>query len=301
MPFETPSQEPNVSEKTQTMVEHLVELRDRLMRILIITVILFIGMFPFANEIYTFVSEPLRVYLPQSSSMIATDVASPFLTPFKLTIVLAIFAAMPFILYQAWAFIAPGLYKKERRLMVPLFASSIVLFYGGMAFAYYVVFPLVFGFFTSVGPENVLVMTDISRYLDFVLKLFFAFGVAFEIPIVTILLIWTGAVSPQSLAAKRPYVVVACFVVGMLLTPPDVISQALLAIPMWLLFEVGVFFGRLIHRASPDLASPADSETISSNSDNDLDDGPGSTLDNTPDDHVDSRPAEKGTTGDKPG
>lgn len=293
-----PNQEHRVSEKTQTMVEHLVELRDRLMRILIITVILFVAMFPFANEIYTFVSEPLRVYLPESSSMIATDVASPFLTPFKLTMVLAIFAAMPFILFQVWAFIAPGLYKKERRIMVPLFASSVMLFYGGMAFAYYVVFPLVFGFFTSVGPEDVMVMTDISRYLDFVLKLFFAFGVAFEIPIATVLLIWTGAITPQSLAAKRPYVVVTCFVIGMLLTPPDVISQTLLAIPMWLLFEIGIFFGRLIHRTRPpEMAPPADSETIDSSSDHDPDDGPSDHHESGPGDHIDSRPEQHGTTG----
>lgn len=238
----------NTNDKHQSMVEHLIELRDRLLRIVVLTVVLFLCMFPFANEIYTFVSEPLRVFLPESSTMIATDVASPFLTPFKLVMVLAVFAAMPVILYQTWAFIAPGLYNKERRIVLPLFASSVMLFYAGMAFAYYVVFPLVFGFFTSVGPENVTVMTDISSYLNFVLKLFFAFGIAFEIPIATILLIWTGVVTPQSLAGKRPYVVVMCFVVGMLLTPPDVISQALLALPMWLLFEIGVFFGRLIHR-----------------------------------------------------
>lgn len=236
------------SSKHQTMVEHLVELRDRLLRIIVLTVILFLCMFPFANEIYSFVSEPLQVLLPEASTMIATDVASPFLTPFKLVAMLAVFAAMPVILYQAWAFIAPGLYKKERRIVLPLFASSVILFYAGMAFAYYVVFPLVFGFFTSVGPENVTVMTDISSYLNFVLKLFFAFGIAFEIPIVTILLIWTGVVTPQSLASKRPYVVIMCFAIGMLLTPPDVISQTLLAVPMWLLFEIGVFFGRLIYR-----------------------------------------------------
>ena len=245
--------------ESQSLVDHLIELRDRLLRIVVLTVILFLAMFPFANEIYTFASEPLRAFLPESSTMIATEVASPFLTPFKLTMVLAVFAAMPVILYQTWAFIAPGLYHKERRIVLPLFASSVVLFYGGMAFAYYVVFPLIFGFFTSVGPENVTVMTDISSYLDFVLKLFFAFGIAFEIPIATILLIWTGVVTPQSLAGKRPYVIVMCFVAGMLLTPPDVISQALLAGPMWLLFEIGVFFGRMIYR-DPDLEAEAESE-----------------------------------------
>lgn len=242
------TENPEDNNKNLTVVEHLVELRDRLLRVVAITALLFVAMFPFANEIYTYVSEPLRVYLPESSTMIATAVASPFLTPFKLTLMLSLFAAMPVILYQVWAFIAPGLYQKERRVMVPMFISSVVLFYAGMAFAYYVVFPLIFGFFTSVGPENVAVMTDISSYLDFVLKLFFAFGIAFEIPIATVLLIYTGVVSPQSLSEKRPYVIVMCFVVGMLLTPPDVISQALLAGPMWLLFETGLFFGRLIYK-----------------------------------------------------
>ena len=252
MPNES-TQAPNEEgEKTpgnaQPMVTHLIELRDRLLRTIVIVLLLFVAMFPFANEIYGFVSEPLRVYLPENSTMIATQVASPFLTPFKLTMVLSVFAAMPFILYQTWAFIAPGLYKKERFIVLPLFGSSVMLFYAGMAFAYFVVFPLIFGFFTSVGPENVTVMTDISSYLDFVLKLFFAFGIAFEIPIATFILIWTGMVTPSSLAGKRPYVLVGCFVLGMLLTPPDVISQSLLAIPMWLLFEIGILFGRLIHK-----------------------------------------------------
>ena len=262
------TEETDNSDKNQTLIEHLIELRDRLLRIVVLTVVLFACMFPFANEIYSFVSEPLRVYLPESSTMIATDVASPFLTPFKLTMVLAVFAAMPVILYQTWAFIAPGLYKKERRIVLPLFASSVLLFYAGMAFAYYVVFPLVFGFFTSVGPENVTVMTDMSRYLDFVLKLFFAFGIAFEIPIATILLIWTGVVTPQSLAGKRPYVVVMCFVVGMLLTPPDIISQVLLAGPMWILFEIGVFFGRLIYKGKSEQTETEndDADTINKNS-----------------------------------
>ncbi len=250
---------------TMTMVAHLVELRDRLLRMLIATLLLFIGMFPFANEIYTFISEPLRVYLPESSTMIATEVASPFLTPFKLTLVLSVFAAMPVILYQTWAFIAPGLYRKERRIVIPLFISSVLLFYAGMAFAYFVVFPLIFGFFTSVGPENVTVMTDISRYLDFVLKLFFAFGIAFEIPIATLVLIWTGVTSSKKLAAKRPYVIVMCFVVGMLLTPPDVISQTLLAGPMWLLFEAGIFFGRLIDAKSDDANTQDDEESAAAN------------------------------------
>lgn len=186
--------------------------------------------------------------LPPGSQMIATEVASPFLAPFKLTLVVALFLAIPAVLHQAWAFIAPGLYENEKALALPLLASSILLFYAGAAFAYYVVFPLLFQFFTTTGPESVAIMTDINQYLNFVLKLFFAFGVAFEIPIATFLLIWTGATSVEALSKKRPYIVIACFVVGMLLTPPDVISQSLLAIPMWLLFEVGILASRLFKR-----------------------------------------------------
>ena len=186
--------------------------------------------------------------------MIATEVASPFLTPFKLTLVAAIFIAIPFVLYQVWSFIAPGMYRHEKRLAIPLLVSSIALFYAGAAFAYFVVFPLIFAFFTSVGPEGVTIMTDINSYLDFVLKLFFAFGLAFEIPIAAVLLIWSGITTADALARKRPYIIVGCFVLGMLLTPPDIISQSLLALPMWLLFELGVYFGRFIKRAS----DPAD-------------------------------------------
>ena len=232
----------------QPLIEHLIELRSRLLYALLSVLIIFLPLFYFANEIYVYISEPLRMFLPEGTSMIATEVASPFLTPFKLTLVLAVFIAMPYILHQLWSFIAPGLYVNEKRVAAPLLISSILLFYTGIAFAFYVVFPLVFGFFTSVAPEGVTVMTDINRYLDFVLKLFFAFGLAFEIPIATVLLIWTGATTPQSMASKRPYVIVGCFVVGMLLTPPDVISQILLALPMWILFELGVFFGRIIRQ-----------------------------------------------------
>ena len=208
--------------------------------------LIFIGLFSFSNELYLYVSEPLRQYLPESSTMIATDVTSPFLTPFKLTLVLSLFAAMPYVLYQVWAFVAPGLYKREKKIVIPLFCSSVILFYAGMAFAYYVVFPLVFMFFTSVGPEGIAIMTDIRSYLDFVLKLFFAFGISFEIPIAVVILSWMGAVDPDSLAKKRPYVFILCFIFGMLLTPPDILSQTLLAIPMWLLFEIGIVFGRLV-------------------------------------------------------
>ena len=231
---------------SQPFMEHLIEFRNRVLRAVASVAVIFIGLISFSNELYLYVSEPLRKYLPESSSMIATDVASPFLTPVKLTLVLSMFAAMPYILFQIWAFVAPGLYQREKRIVIPLFCSSVLLFYAGMAFAYYIVFPLVFMFFTSVGPEGVAIMTDIRSYLDFVLKLFFAFGISFEIPIAVVILSWMGVVNPDSLAQKRPYVFVLCFVLGMLLTPPDVLSQTLLAIPMWLLFEVGIFFGRLI-------------------------------------------------------
>jgi sec-independent protein translocase protein TatC len=231
---------------SQPFMSHLIEFRDRVLRSVVAVLVVFIGLFSFSEELYLYVSEPIREYLPTSSTMIATEVASPFLTPFKLTLVLSLFAAMPFILYQAWAFLAPGLYQREKRIVVPLFISSVLLFYGGMAFAYYIVFPLVFMFFTSIAPEGISVMPDIRSYLDFVLKLFFAFGISFEIPIAVVILSWTGAVDPDNLVKKRPYVFVMCFILGMLLTPPDIISQVLLAIPMWLLFELGILFGRMV-------------------------------------------------------
>lgn len=232
----------NGADEGQPLVEHLIELRSRVLKSLVSIVIIFLPLFYFANEIYTFVAEPLQRFLPEGTTMIATEVASPFLAPFKLTLVLAVFVAMPYILHQLWSFISPGLYANERRVTLPLLFSSIVLFYTGIAFAFFVVFPLVFGFFTSVAPAGVSVMTDINRYLDFVLKLFFAFGLAFEIPIATVLLVWTGATDVASLKKKRPFIILGCFAVGMLLTPPDVISQILLAVPMWLLYEVGLLF-----------------------------------------------------------
>ena len=227
------------------LVTHLTELRDKLLRALLAVLLVFICLFPFANDIYTFVSEPLRALLPPGATMIATEVASPFFTPFKLSLVTAVFLAMPYVLYQAWSFIAPGMYKHEKRLAIPLLASSVLLFYAGSAFAYYVVFPLIFAFFTSVAPQDITIMTDINSYLNFVLKLFFAFGLAFEIPIVAILMIWAGITTAEALAKKRPYIIVGCFIFGMLLPPPDIISQSLLAIPMWLLFEIGVYIGGL--------------------------------------------------------
>ncbi|CAJ1926009.1 MULTISPECIES: twin-arginine translocase subunit TatC [Aeromonas] len=233
-----------MSQAEQPLISHLVELRTRLLRSITAILVVFLALIYFSNNIYDFVAQPLLSQLPEGTSMIATDVATPFLTPIKLTLVVSFFVAIPYLLYQAWAFIAPGLYQHERRLIMPLVVSSALLFYAGMAFAYYVVFPLVFGFFTSTAPAGVTVATDIASYLDFVLTLFFAFGVAFEIPVATILLCWTGVTTPQNLKEKRPYVVVGVFVVGMLLTPPDVFSQTLLAIPMWALWEIGLFFAR---------------------------------------------------------
>ncbi|MDO6685577.1 MULTISPECIES: twin-arginine translocase subunit TatC [unclassified Agarivorans] len=236
----------------QPLIEHLVELRNRLLRGVLACLIVFLGLVYFANDIYSLVAEPLLAVLPDNASMIATDVAAPFFTPIKLTLVASAFIAMPYLLAQAWGFIAPGLYQHERKLLIPLVFGSGLLFYAGVAFAYFVVFPLAFAFFTAVAPEGVTIATDISNYLDFVLKLFFAFGLAFEIPIATMLLCWSGATTPEKLRSKRPYVIVGAFVVGMLLTPPDVISQTLLALPMWLLFEVGLFFARFYVRKNDD-------------------------------------------------
>ncbi|NNG11650.1 MAG: twin-arginine translocase subunit TatC [Halobacteria archaeon] len=226
----------------QPFISHLIELRDRLLRIVLVVALVFLALVPFANTLFSTLSGPLTAHLPEGSSMVAIEVASPFLTPFKLSLVLAVFIAMPFLLYQVWAFVAPGLYRQERRLVMPLMVSSTALFYAGAAFAYFAVFPLVFKFLTATAPEGVAVMTDISRYLDFVLTLFFAFGVAFEVPVVTVLLVWTGMVTQDGLRKKRPYIIVGAFVVGMLLTPPDIISQTLLAVPVLLLFELGIFF-----------------------------------------------------------
>lgn len=232
----------------QPLMAHLLELRNRLLRVFLVVLVVFAVLFPFSESLYLYISEPLRDFLPSTSTMIATEITSPFLTPFKLALVSAMFLSMPYILYQLWAFVAPALYKQEKKIALPLFCASVILFYTGMAFAYYLVFPLVFLFFTSVAPEGISVMPDIRAYLDFVLKLFMAFGLSFQIPIAVVILSWLGTVNPNKLATKRPYVFVLCFVVGMLLTPPDIISQALLAIPMWLLFEVGILFGRLVSK-----------------------------------------------------
>ncbi len=244
----------------QPFVTHLLELRDRLLRAVIAVGVIFASLFYFSNDIYQMVAGPLMAHLPEGSSMIATEVASPFLTPFKLTLMSSIFIGMPFILYQLWAFIAPGLYKHEKRLMIPLVASSALLFYVGVLFAYFVVFPLVFAFMASTTPEGVVMATDIAKYLDFVLSLFFAFGLAFEVPIATIILVAMGMTTPESLVQKRPYIIVGAFCLGMLLTPPDVISQTLLALPMWILFEIGVFFSRMIKREKEQREEAAETE-----------------------------------------
>ncbi len=241
----TPGRDPDGPDPTeQTFVSHLVELRNRLLRAVGCVFVVLLCLMPFANQLYVWLAEPLLAHMPGSGSMIATQVASPFLAPFKLSVFVAIFISAPYLFYQAWAFVAPGLYLNERRLALPLLVSSTLLFYLGAAFAYFVVFPLVFGFFTAIAPEGVTIMTDISHYLDFVLKLFLAFGIAFEVPVATFLVVRTGISTVDALAAKRPYIIVAAFTVGMLLTPPDVISQTMLALPVWLLYELGLVLCR---------------------------------------------------------
>ncbi len=233
----------------QPLIAHLIELRDRILRAMIAVLLIFAGLFYFSRDIYTIVARPLMNALPEGTSMIATEVAAPFLVPFKLTLYVSILVAMPVILHQIWAFIAPGLYRNEKRLAIPLLISSVLLFYLGAAFAYFVVFPLIFTFFTGIAPEGVAIATDIGRYLDFVMKLFVAFGLAFELPIAIVLMVSAGVTTIESLREKRPYIIVGCFVVGMLLTPPDILSQTLLALPMWVLFELGLFFARWVKPA----------------------------------------------------
>lgn len=246
----------------QPLVEHLIELRTRLMRALIAIAFVLGCLLFFSNEIYEFVADPLLKHLPDhdNSSIIVTDVPAAFLTPFKLTFFTAVFFCMPFLLYQIWAFIAPAMYQNEKALALPIFFSSVVLFYLGVAFAYYVVFPLIFEFFLSIAPTMVTVMPDITSHLNLVIKLFFAFGIAFEIPVATVIMILAGVISPDKLIEKRPYVVVGCFVAGMLLTPPDPFSQAMLALPLWLLFETGVFFGRFALKLRKEKSETEESE-----------------------------------------
>ncbi len=227
------------------MLAHLLELRDRLVKVTLTILVVFAALFAFRNDIWAIISKPLLRYIP---TLITTEVAGTFLVPVKLTLILSVFIAIPVVLYHLWAFVAPGLYKDERKMIYPLLISSTLLFFAGAAFAYFLVFPLVFKFFASVAPDGVAVMTDINKYLDFVLSLFFAFGVAFEVPVAVILLVWTGIVTPDKLVAQRRYIIVMAFVVAMLLTPPDVTSQILLAVPLCLLFEIGVMVSRLYVR-----------------------------------------------------
>jgi len=235
-------------DQEQGFIGHLMELRDRLLRSVLVVIVVFLFAFPFANDIYHYLSLPLVNNLPDGGSMIATGVISPFLTPIKLAFIVSIFAAFPYLIFQAWAFIAPGLYQHEKKLALPLIISSAILFYVGIAFAYFIVLPNVFVFMMSMAIDGVNHAPDITYYLDFALKLFFAFGIAFEVPIATILLVLGGVTTPRSLAEKRPYIIVAAFVFGMLLTPPDPASQVMLAIPMWLLFELGLIFSRMLKK-----------------------------------------------------
>ncbi len=234
-----------------TFVQHLVELRDKLLHSVIAIFIIFVGIFPFANEVYGFIAAPIISVLPSGTNIIAIGVISPFLTPLKMALIFAVYLAMPYLLYQIWSFIAPALYKHERQMIVPLIVSSTILFYAGILFSFYVVFPVIFGFLSSVGPSIVDFTPDIQYYLDFVLKVSFAFGVAFEVPIATILLIMFNITTIEKLKNNRPYVIIGAFILGMLLTPPDIISQVLIAIPMWLLFEAGLIFAPMFKRKSP--------------------------------------------------
>jgi sec-independent protein translocase protein TatC len=234
-----------------TLISHLLELRDRLLRALIATCIVAVPCLYFSNDIFTWLSEPLRAQLPPGTKLIATSVVAPFMTPFKLALLAAIFFAMPVVLYQIWAFIAPGLYRHERRFALPLFISSVILFYCGTAFAYFLVFPAIFQFFVMTTPVGVEMLADMTQYMDFAVLLFFAFGLAFEIPVATVLLVRTGLVKREALTKNRGYVLLAIFIIAAFLTPPDAVSQTMMALPMYLLFEAGVFMSWLLVRANP--------------------------------------------------
>ena len=236
-----------VDENQQPFLEHLVELRSRILRSLAFVAVLFIPIDYFAKPLFTWVADPLMSRLPAGAGLIATQVASPFLAPFKLAIYVAIFVGIPFLLHQLWSFVSPGLYRHEKRFALPLLLSSIALFYCGMAFSYFLVFPIVFSFMIEVGITDIPMQTDINHYLDFVMKMFLAFALAFQIPVATLLLAWSGLTTADAMAAKRPYIIIGCFIIGMFLTPPDVVSQLLLALPMWLLFEVGVMLARVFN------------------------------------------------------
>ena len=237
-------------DKKFSFIEHLKELRRRLIRSVIAILVVFAPLIYFSNDIYQFASNPLQNFLLGQSTMIATEVASPFLSPLKLTFYASLFISLPYVLFEIWGFVAPGMYKKEKTFSLSIGISSVLLFYTGIVFAYYLVFPLMFGFFTTTGPADITIMTDISKYLDFILNIFLAFAIAFEMPVLIFLLNWTGITSPKSLSEKRPYVIVSCFILGMLLTPPDIISQTLLALPAWFLFEVGLLLSRIFIKNS---------------------------------------------------
>ncbi len=241
MSSQTPASPP--TEQEMSLIGHLLELRDRLVKSVLAIIVMFLVLFPFANDIYSYIAEPLTRYLPEGSSMMAIGVISPFLTPLKLALIASIFLSMPFLLYQLWGFIAPALYHNEKRLAAPMLIASTFLFYAGGVFVFYVVLPLVFQFLAGTTPDGVQIGTDIQLYLDFVITMFFAFGLAFQVPVVTVLLIVTGMVSTEKMRHTRPYIIVGAFIIAAFITPPDVISQVFLAVPMWLMFEGGLWFG----------------------------------------------------------
>ncbi len=245
-------------ESEPTFLSHLIELRERLLKAVATIMVVFAALMPFANKIYTWLAKPLLSRLPAGGQMIAIDVASPFFTPVKLAFFVAVFAAMPVLLYQAWSFVSPGLYKHEKRLAMPILVSSVLLFYGGCAFAYFLVLPMVFGFLAGVTPEGVAMMTDIGHYLDFVLVMFLAFGMCFEVPVATLIIVLLGWVTTEQLSTSRPYVIVGCVVVAALLTPPDALSMLMLAVPMCLLYEVGIIAARLLARRAENSSRVAD-------------------------------------------
>jgi len=255
-------------EQEQPFISHLLELRTRLLRMIAGVLLVFLVLLPFANPIYELLARPLLAHMPAGGQMVAIDPISPFMAPMKLTLIVALFIAIPWVLYQVWAFVAPGLYQHEKRLAVPMLLASTILFYCGMVFAYYIILPIFFAFIVSTAPAGVAVMTDISKYLDFVLTMFMAFGMAFEVPIAVVILVMLGVITPEALVAKRPYVIIAAFALGMVLTPgSDVVSQTLLAVPMWWLFEAGVLVARFLVRqrsaASPSTAiDPYDNKQV---------------------------------------
>lgn len=254
------SQEHSIAEGT--LISHLLELRDRLLRAILAVLVIFICLAPFANELYEILAKPLMSALPEGNSMISTEPHGPFFVPFKFAFACAFALAVPYLLYQMWAFVAPGLYSHEKRMVMPILLSSSLLFYLGIAFAYFAVFPIIFTFFANSAPEGVQVMTDINAYFGFVVKLFFAFGLAFEVPVATVIFVKLGITTPDKLSTKRPYIIIAAFVVGMLMTPPDIFSQTLLAVPVWLLFELGLWCSRYFITAKEE-EEPDEDEALS--------------------------------------